>query len=873
MKLLRKVRAIFRREKVDREMDAEMRAHLDLQTERNIATGMGADEARFAALRQFGNVASLQERAREQRGWVWLEQFGKDLRLAARSLWRSPGFAATALLTFVFGIGAATAVFSVVHALLLAPLQYRDAGQLVQLQARHLERGISGLAPATFGDIAATNVSFATVAAQYYYYVNLTGTDTPTLVNSADVTSEYFKLFDVAALRGRTWQPQDLLPGAAPVVVLGHALWRSHFNSRDSIIGEQVLLDDVAYTVIGVMPSSFKDPSEIAQLWRPMREGADNLLDRSGHYWNGFGRLKPGVTLKTANTELATLGSQLERAHPKEYEEWTLQAADLRNAVVGDYRAGLFIVLGAVGCVVLITCANVTGLSIVRATARRKELAIRTALGSSRGQLLRLLLTENLLLAALGGSGGVLLAYWGLDVLLASLPEGWLPRADEVALSLPVLGATAGIAVLTGVISGFVPGFTAFRIDANDALKDSSRGSTGASSRRLRASLIVAEIALALILLAATGLLGRSFFGLMRKPSGLDAERVLSLTVSLSANRYESAARSLDFFSRAETEVSAVPGVEAAGFTHTSPFRWGIPVAFGPVHAGDVAAMENLPPAFTDSVSIDYFRAIGIPLRSGRRFTLADDSKAPPRVILSESAARRYFGTEDPIGRSVAGGPEPGGRFEVVGVVGDVPRSGMTADTPLQVYRPLAQRTPPFATLMVRTSLPPASLAKSVQAALWRIDPDIPVSDVATMDMFVRRSVAQPRLYFALFSLFAALAVLLACIGLYGLIAYSVAQRTREFGIRAALGARPREVLMLVVREGLLLVALGVGLGLAVSFAAAGLLERMIFSISPHDPAVFLGMPLVLALVAAVACLLPAWRATKVDPMTALRVE
>ena len=873
MNLFRKIRSLFRKEKLETEMAEEMWHHVELQTELNIKAGMKPDEARYAALRQFGNVASLQEQARAVHGWVWLEQLGKNLRFAVRSLRRTPGFTTTAVLTLILGIGASTAIFSVVHALLLSPLQYHEAGQLVQVQSRHKEQGGSGLAPATFGDVVAGNASFAALAAQYYYYVNLSGADTPALLNSAEVSADYFKLFGVAPLRGRTWNADDLKPGALPVVVLGHALWLSQFNARDSVVGGQIMLNDVAHTVIGVMPASFKDPSEIAQLWRPMSAGADNLLDRSSRYWTVFGRLKPGVAQEQANAELATLGRQLEQSHPKNYAGWTLEAVDLRSLVVGDYHTGLLVVLGAVGCVMLITCANVTGLSLVRAMARRKELAIRTALGSSREQLVWLLLTENLLLGILGGGGGVLLARWGVDALLASLPAGWLPRADEIALNLPVLAASLALAVLTGVASGLAPGFTASRIDANDALKDCTRGSSGPSARRLRAALIVAEIALALMLLAGTGLLGRSFLGLMRKKTGLDAGRVLSLTVSLSAKRYAGPAQCWDFFSRAQTEVAAVPGVEAAGFTQTSPFRWGIPVSFAPVRAGNAADLTGLPQAFTDSVSVDYFKALGIPLRAGRTFTPADDYRAPSMVILSETTARRYFGTENPLGRFIMLGADPQARFEIVGVVGDVRRSGLTADIPLQVYRPLAQRTPAFATLMVRTSLPPAALAKSVQAALWRVDADTPVSDVATMDSFVSRSVAQPRLYLILFSLFAGFALLLASVGIYGLIAYSVGQRTREFVIRVALGARPGEVLALVLREGAILIALGLFLGLAGSFAAVRLLQNMVFETSLHDPLVFLTVPFALAAVSVLACWLPARRAAKVDPMIALRAE
>lgn len=872
MNPFRKIRGLFRRKKLDADMAEEMRTHLELQTEKNVADGMSPEAARYAARRQFGGLDQIKELARSQRSGQWIEQIGRDFRYGIRQLRRNPIFTGFALLTLVFGIGASTAIFSVVHALLLSPLPYRDAGRLVQLQSRHPEQGVSGLAPATFGDLAANNASFEVLAAQYYYYVNLTGTETPALLNSAEVTPDYFKLFGVAALRGRVWNPDEIKPGNAPVVVLGHALWSSHFNARESIVGQQIKLDDVAHMVVGVMPASFKDPAQVAQLWRPMRPGADNLQERTSRYWTGFGRLRPGAPLEQANVELATTARQMEQAHPKNYARWTMQAADLHRLVVGNYQAGLLVVLGAVGCVMLITCANLTGLSLVRAAARRKELAIRTALGSSRTLLIRHLLTESLILAVLGGVGGVLLGRWGLDVLLASLPQSWLPRADEIALNLPVLAASLALTVITGVAAGLAPGVTASRVNAGEALKNSSRASAGPAAQRLRAGLVVVEIALALVLLAGTGLLGRSFLVVMQKEPGFDPKRVLSLTVSLSAKRYDGA-KCLDFFSRAQAEVAAVPGVEAAGFTQTSPFRWGIPLGFAPVRTDGSVNSADIPPAFTDPVSVEFFKAIGIPLKAGRFFTLADDRAGRPVVILSETAARRYFGQEDPLGRFLALNNGSRVRFEVVGLVGDVRRSGLTAEVPLQVYQPLAQRPPGYAALMVRTALPPATLTKSVQSAIWRIDPDIPITDIATMDTFVSRSVTQPRLYLTLFTLFAALALLLAGVGLYGLIAYSVEQRTREFGIRTALGASSREILVLVLGEGAPLIALGILLGMGGAFAATRLLRNMVFETSLHDPGVFVAVPLVLAGVAALACWLPARRAAKVDPVIALRCE
>lgn len=852
-------------------MAEEMRFHLAMRAEEQAASGVSAVDAPDAALRKFGNVARIQEEARAQRAGATWEQLGRDFTLAFRSLRKSAGFTLTGVLTLALGIGASTAVFSVVHALLVAPLPYRQADRLVEVISEHKEEGMSGLAPGTFGDLAAGDTSLSAVTAQYYYYLNLTGVEPSARLVSADVTIDFFKVFAEAPWRGRLLQPDDFKPSAAPVAVLSYGLWSGQFNSRDEIIGQQILLDDISYTVVGVMPASFKDPGETAQFWRPMRAGVDDLQNRSSRYWTAYGRLQDGATLEQANAKLATLGQRLAHDHPRNYEGWTLRASDLRALVIGNFRSGLLVMAGAIGCVILITCANLTGLATVRALSRRKELAIRTALGSSRLRLVRLLVAESLVLALLGGLGGVILAAWGMQALRASLLEAWLPRADEIALNLPVLFTAVTAAVVTGIVAGMVPGLTAGRVDAGDALKDSSRGSAGPKARRLRATLIVTEIALALVLLASTGLLGRSFLGLVHRKSGMEAERVLSLTISLSGPRYNSSPKSWSYYSRAETAVAALPGVEAAGFTQTSPFRWGIPAGFAPIRGDRPAAAEDFPQAFFDSVSIDYFRAIGCSLKAGRLFNSYDDADARHVVIISETAARRYFGNENPIGRLLTLGLPS--TFEVVGVVGDVRRSGLTADAPLQVYRPLAQRPPAFATLMVRTSVPPLTLGRAVQAALNRVDPDTPVSDIATMDSVVSKSVTQPRLHFLVFGLFAGLALLLASIGLYGLVAYSVAQRTREFGIRTALGAAPRSILSLVLGEGLGLIALGVAFGLAGSLASARLLEGLIFTTSVHDPWVYVGAPLILSVIALLACLLPARRATRVDPIIALRSE
>lgn len=870
MSFLPRIRTLFQRNKLDAEMADEMRHHLEEQTRRNVRAGMSPADAHYAAQRQFGNVACVQQHAREARRGAFVELLLRDFTLSSRALRRSPGFALTAVISLALGIGVATGVYSVAHALLFSPLRYPAADELVSIQAWHKVDGASDVGPATFYDVAAFNHSFQQVAAQYYFYVNLTGRTTPLLLNSAEVTAGFFPMFGAEPWRGRGLLAADFQSGAAPVVVLGHALWLETFGGDERIVGQQIMLNEVSHTVVGIMPPSFKDPTQTAAMWRPMLPGRDNLADRQAHYWTMFGRRKSDVTLEQANAELAAIGERLKQAYPKHYENWTLKGVDLRGLLVAHHRQGLLVLLAAVGCLLAITAANVTALSVLRILARRRELAVRIALGSSLGRVVRLLTMENLLLTAVGGVAGVLIAAWSVPLVLAILPEGWLPRADEVAVNLPVLLAGFGLALACGLVTGTVSGSLLARVQANDVLKDGSRGASGPAAGRLRTSLIVVEIAVAIVLFAGAGLLGRSFAGLVQRPPGIDAARLLTLTISHSGKSYDEPAKSWSYFSRALDAVAAIPGVEAAGFTQTSPFRWGIPFGFAPGVTGP-DAQAKVVQAFTDAVSVDYFRAAGIPLQQGRVFTAADDHRAPAMVVISETAARQLFGGKDPIGQKISSNPQA--VFTIIGVVGDVRRSGLTTEAPPQVYRAMAQRTPSYATLMVRTSVAPEAVAKSVQAALLGIDPDTPVTDVTTMQRVVDRSIAQPRLHLVLFGVFAALALLLSAVGLYGLVAYNVEQRLREFGIRAALGATRLDIVRKVLWDCGRLVAIGSVLGVLGALAGAGMMNGLIYGIPLHDPLVLVGGVASLVVVALLACWIPARRAAGVDPIVALRTE
>lgn len=802
-----------------------------------------------------------------------------DLRFAFRSLAKSPGFTAVALIVLALGIGASTAIFSVAHALLLAPLPYPASERLTQIHTFHSEQGRSVLAPALFVDLEGSAQSFEALAAFRWNYSNISKTATPTQITDALATPAYFKVFGVAPLHGRTWTPEECTKGGPRVAVLGHGLWQSQFGGRAEAVGEQIWLDGVPHTIIGVMPATFKDPFNVAELWRPFAMDDSEPQTRGSRYWNAFGVLKRGVSLEQANAEVGTIATRAAEAFPQNHQGWSLIVTDLRENIVGNYRQGVLVLLGAVGCVVLITCANVAGLSVVRATARRKELAIRAAMGASGGQLLRQLLAESLLLALAGGGLGVLLGVWGLESLLASIPSGWLPRGDEVALDSTVLGAVLLLTLATGIAFGLAPGWTAARTNANEALKDTgARGAGAPSARRLRSGLVVAEVALAIMLLVAAGLMSRSFLALLQNKPGMQTERVLSMVLYLAGERYDSADKRRDFYNRVLDNVTAVPGVHSAGFTQTTPFRWGIPVGFLPV-GQSLVTPENAPQSFYDSVSVDYFKATGIPLVAGRLFDRNDNAKTSPVLLISQGTAKAFFGDTNPLGRhlTVPGSFQPGTQiplaFEIVGVVGDVRRSGLTNDAPLQVYRPLEQRPTAFATLMVRTSVPAETLTNSIQRSIWALDPDQAIAQVATMEQLSSNSLAQPRIYLTLFLVFGGLAVGLAALGLYGVIAYSVAQRTREFGIRLALGASRQDVLRLVLGEGVRLTGLGVLLGVAGSLATAQVMTQMVYQTPVRDPLIFALMPALLIVVALTASHLPARRATKVDPLVALRSE
>ena len=800
-----------------------------------------------------------------------------NLRYAFRQLRKSPGFTFVAVLTLALGIGANTAIFTVVHAVLLSPLPYPDSDRLVMVQSRNFQENLKGLgfAPAGFREVEKQVTSFEAIAAGRYNYDNLTGIEKPTSLTSSLVTQDYFKVLGEKPLLGRTFTREDANAGARATVILSYDLWQKRFGGRNEIIGQPITLDDAPHEVIGVMPRTFKDPFNICALWRIFpNEGGENAV-ANARFWAVTGRLKAGVTPSTAQAELSTIAGRLMQADPKFYKGWEFTMAPLRDQVVGNYREGLLLVVGAALLVLLITCANVAGLQFVRASTRQREVAIRLALGASRSAIARSHLVESLLLVALGGIGGVLIGSWGLDLLLASLAKDWIPRSDEIALNMTVLAVTGITALITGIIFGLFPAWHATRVDAIDSLRDGSKGSAGLQSVRLRGALVIAQIALTMVLLVCAGLVWKSFAAITGVNPGIQIENTLSMVISLSPTRYDTGPKRTEYYRQLLERIGAVPGVQAAGLTQTMPFTWGIPATFSVYGLPDETA--KLPPAFYDSVSTSYFSTMHIPLIAGRTFAETDNDQAPKVIVLSQSAAKKFFPTEDPIGKRLVlppsrqqPNPPP---LEIVGVVGDIPRNGLNAQTPFQVYATMNQRGMPFSSLLVRSALPVETLSQTIQRAIWDFNPEQTISDVAPVKTLVKQSLTQPQLYLTLFSLFALLAVLLAAIGLYGLIAYSAAQRTREFGIRYALGAQVGDVLRLVIGQGARLTAFGLVLGVLAAAGVARLMETLLFRTTAYDPLVFGGVVFLLAIVGLLAALLPALRATKADPVAALRSE
>jgi putative ABC transport system permease protein len=878
--LWRRALMLLRRKQFDRDLDEEMRLHLELREQEQMEKGITPDEAYYAAQRQFGNSLLLQERSRDMWGWNGIEQLLQDVRYGVRMLVKNPGFTAVAVIALALGIGANTAIFSVVNAVLLRPLPYQDSDRLVVI----LHGGTDPVAPANFLDWRKQNHVFQSMGAAEYWAPNLTAVERPEQIWALRLTSDIFPLLGVQPLLGRAFVPGEDQPGKEHEVVLSYGSWQKRFGGDASVIGRSMTLDGEAYTIIGVMPREFKFApfwATKAELWAPLALG-DRATRRNGNSLRIFARLGSGVTLAQASAEMATITARLNKEYPGTNKDVVVRS--LKDKVVGDVRPALLILLGAVGFVLLIACANVAHMLLARAAARQKEIAVRTALGARRWRVIRQFLTESILLAILGGGAGLLLALGGIRVLVALSPAG-IPRVETVGLDGRVLAFMLVVSVLTGIAFGLFPALQASAVSLNDSLKEGGRGSTESIRRnRLRSLLVASEFALALVLVIGAGLMIRSLFALQSIDPGFNPQHLLSMMVRAGGSKAGEPGHRAAFFQQLLEHVRALPGVQSAGFINHLPLAgdvWGYPFwvqgrPIPPPGEGMNAVYRVVMPG--------YFRAMEIPILRGRDVTDADQMNAPGVVVINEALANRVWPGEDPIGKHITleDPNKTPNWLTVVGVSKNAKQNEWAAPSYFEVYIPFLQNhefqespRPMWAylTLVARSTGDPASLVPAIESEVRSLDSNVAVSQVQTMDQVVADSTAQPRFYLLLLATFAAVALVLAAVGIYGVMSYSVSRRTHEIGIRMALGAERRDVLRLVVGQGMLLALAGAAVGLLGALGLTRLMASLLYGVQPYDPATFLVVSIVLCLVALAANYVPARRATKIDPMVALRYE
>jgi len=806
----------------------------------------------------------------------------QDLRYGARMLVKKPGFTLIAVLALALGIGANTAIFSVVNAILLRPLAFKDPDRLVTVT--HLYPKLNLIAPVSapgFINYRDRGNVFESAAVSGGASFNLTDRGEPERIQARRVTASFFPTLGVEAALGRTFLPEEDQPGKNRVVVLSHGLWRRRFGEAPNILGQSLTLDGQSYIVIGVAPENFRLYQD-DELWYPLALTSEQMAqNQTGEYLSMIARLKPGVSYEQAQAAMNNVAQQVireTRNYPSD-GSWGVGVKLLHQEFVEEIRPALLVLLGAVGFVLLIACANVANLLLARAAARRKEVAIRTALGAGRWRLIRQLLTESVLLALAGGGLGLSLAIWGVD-LLVKLNENNIPRAREVGVDARVLAFTLGLSVLTGLLFGLAPALQASKSDLTETLKEGGRSSSGAQRARFRNLLVVSEIALALILLIGAGLLVKSFTRLLDVDPGFRTQNLLTMQVSLPRSKYRDDHQIRAFYQQALEKVKALPGMQAAATVSGLPLSGAISSGFFGIEGRSVAPGEQGPHTDFRLVSHEYLQMMGIPLRRGRYFTDHDTLETLSVVIVDDTLARRYWPNEDPIGKRISFNQGPNGQpiwREIVGVVGAIKHKALDADYRGTLYSPQIQvRGGARRYLVARAASDPMALVSAVRAAIQSVDKDQPIYQVRTMDEWVAESVAQKRFSMLLLGLFAAVAILLAAVGLYGVMSYAVTQRAHEIGVRMALGARRRDVLKLVVGQGMLMALGGVAIGLGAAFAMAKLISgfsNLLFGVKATDTTIFIVTPLLLIVVALVACYLPARRATKVDPMVALRVE
>jgi putative ABC transport system permease protein len=800
-----------------------------------------------------------------------MESFVQDVRYAVRMLFRNRGFTAVAVLALALGIGANTAIFSVVNGVLLRPLPFKDSDRLVVVFEKTGNGSRDYISQPNLQDYRERNHVFESLTTFIGQSVNLTGTEKPDRVRGGFVTSDFFRMLDTAAAQGRTILPAEDSQGGERVVVLNHDFWQKRFGGDPSVLGKNLTLNGESYAVVGIMPRSFRFPLDEIEVWIPAHYWPNYSTLRKDHYSLVFGKLKEGVTIPAAQTEMAGIASQLAQSFPEENQGRGLEIIGLKAMLVEDVRPMLFVLLGAVGFILLIACANIANLLLARGTARWKEVAVRAALGASRTRLIRQFLTETVLLSVMGGVLGLILAVWGVDLLM-SISPGELPGGQPPGFDLQVLGFTLLVSVLTGFLFGVMPALQLSKPDLYSVLKEGRGAGEGAGRGRLRALFIISQVSLSVVLLVGAGLLINSFYRLLRTDPGFAPENLLTMEYRLPKNKYAKGEEQWEFHRRVVERVREVPGVQSAAVVGGLPFSGNGGSTIFTLPDRPLPPRGKEPRALLNRAGDGYFETIGIPLLRGRFFTEQDKPDAPVVVLINQAMAQTYWPGQDPIGKQVQI-PEEKITASIIGVVGDAKQFELGERQRPQIYSYYSQSPNIFATLVVRTNVEPMSLADTVRAAVWAVDKDQPVWKIRTVESLLERNVAPRRFVMTLMAVFAGLALLLTAVGLYGVISYSVSQRTQEIGVRMALGAQARDVLALIIKQGMKLTLVGVAIGVAASFALTRVMASLLYNVSATDPLTFISAALVLACVAFLACYIPARRATKVDPMIALRYE
>ena len=862
--------SLNRRKRMMEDLDQDIRDFIERETNDNIERGMPPEEARYAALRKFGNAARVKEDTREVWNFVWLEQLWQDMRYGLQQLRRNPGFTGVAALTLALGIGANTAIFSVINAVLLTPLPFPHPDRLVQIWEKDphigLDQGV--VSPYNFLDWQSQSQDFEAMAAYQHEHFSLTGGPLPVGLSGRRVSADFFRVLNIRPMLGRDFLAHEDRPGAGHVAIISYSTWQDHLHGDPEIVGKAITLDGESYTVIGVMRADFPSSDLGSDVW--ITPGFElKGLSRSHHGLFAIGRLKPGVTLAAARSEMDTIAKRLAQQYPDTNAQSGILLVPLLEEIVGNTRTALLVLWGAVGLVLLIACANVANLLLSRGIARRREFAVRAALGAARRRLITQLVTESALLASAGGLLGLAAAHWAMGAIVRTAA---IPRAHGIALDVGVLAFTAALSILTGAVFGLAPAFASSSLDLNSALKETGGVMEASAVRsRLRGGLVVAEIALSVVLLAGAGLLIKSLWLLGRVSPGFNPKDVLAARLSLPDLKYPQGIERAALFKRVIERLEAIPGVASVGGVNDLPFSGSETSTSFDIEGMPLRSAGEIRLADRRDISPGYFNAMGIPLLKGREFTDQDNGDSPSVIIINQDLARKYWPAGDPLGRRIR---LYGNDCEIVGIVGDVKLLDLTAQDKPELYLPSAQSgSPPWMFFAIRSRIGTESLIASVRNAVRDVVPDEPLYGVGTLEERVEASTAPRRLNALLLGVFAALALLLSTIGTYGVIAYSVAQRTRELGIRMALGAERADLLRMVTREGLALAGVGIALGIAAALGLTQFLASLLFSVRPADPLTFVSVSVLLVAVALVSSYIPARRATKVDPMVALRYE